>query len=432
MDRRVVIAASIVAVVSLVFAVHIYQVSATGSSFMSPVLSAGLSGDLEQATAEETGYKEHIIVSFEPTSQALSAQELNVRAQTIRSLTVRNLSVYGFEFEYEEVIADFGMAIGTAPAENVGRIAGAPQVRAVSRNPFISIEPLQQAGGYADFSNIKEFHEVDELPRAENIVVSVVDSGAPRKPWITKAVTARGDSPYIGFYHGAAVCKTVHEVAPSAKITSVKTLGDAGTARLSTIIEGLSMAVHTDPQADVINLSLGTDASGYNPMDTACDTLVREYGVKIVTAAGNTFQGPQTSPATAASTLAVGAIGTDGELTDYSASEYDVVAIGDVRVDIAGVSSARGTSFASPVVAAMTARWMAGQGGVDRREIDMIGSVTQAAKVFQETEEKLPVVKGSNLAETSASKKSSPTERAVIPLIITGFSVFIIFWSLED
>lgn len=61
-----------------------------------------------------------------------------------------------------------------------------------------------------------------------------------------------GDS----FGHGTACAGIIHDLAPAARITSVKVLGDGLTGKAAAFHAGLSWAV--DEGFDVINLSLGT------------------------------------------------------------------------------------------------------------------------------------------------------------------------------
>jgi hypothetical protein len=163
-------------------------------------------------------------------------------------------------------------------------------------------------------------------------------------------------------------------------------------------------------------------------MNLACETVVREYGVKVVAAAGNTGAkgGFITSPANSGSTLAVGALNSQGEVASYSAKEYDVLAIGDIQVDIGGRIGARGTSFAAPAVSAMVSRWTTLHKDVSFRDINVRSSMTESADMFQgQSGEDLPVLKGGNMAETGASTKSTPVMHTLpyLGVVVVGFAV---------
>ena len=119
-------------------------------------------------------------------------------------MAVRRLGVYGFTLSHEEAIPMFGMIVGKAPAENIGRIARSPGVRAVVKNKFISVGGALNlfAQSYARPEDFVRFHEANELPAARGQVICVVDSRAPREPWVENAVSVRGEHPFSGFWHG--------------------------------------------------------------------------------------------------------------------------------------------------------------------------------------------------------------------------------------
>jgi len=387
--------------------------------------------ELSQEAAQSKGQKIPVIVAYQPVSKGLSVKGLSVRAQDMKAMAVRRLGVYGFTLSHEEAIPMFGMVVGKAPAENIGMIARSPGVRAVVKNKFISVggdlNPLAQS--YAPPEEFVQFHEANELPAAKGQVICVVDSRSPREPWVENAVSVRGNSPYSGFFHGNIVARVSHRVAPNAEITVVKTLDEYGTARLSTLLKGLETAATMKPRADVINLSLGTSPGLYSPLDIACNTIEREYGghIKaIVTAAGNTGASA-TSPATAKSTLAVGAITPEGRVTDYSAREYDVLAIGDIVIN---GREARGTSFSSPICSALVSR------ALNLRKVkgntNIKATFVQSTKVFQKQANELPVLKGSSIKESNVVKEKSPTEKTAPYVMVSVAGVAVTVWGVEE
>lgn len=434
MKSRLIIGIGVILILVGAFGgVLVYQNAESGSNFLSVAGQGLVTKDLSAEVAQSKGQNVPVIVAYDPVSKGLSVNALSVRGQEIKSLAVRNLSVYGFSLSQEEVIPAFGMVVGEAPAENVDEISESPGVRAVVRNRFISVggdgtfKSLSQS--YASAEDFVQYHEANELPPADNIVISIVDSKAPKEPWVVNAVSVRGDKPYAGFWHGEIVAKTCHEVAPEAKITIIKTLDEFGTARLSTILKGLQTAATMKPRASVINLSLGTPAGKlYQPLDVACDTIEREWNVEIVTASGNTGGKNMTSPATASSTLSVGAITPEGEVTDYSSSEYDVLAIGNVIIN---GREARGTSFSSPILAGVTARALA-LSGVEKGEIDMKSTLIQSTRLFQEQGNELPIVKGSVIKKTKLVKESTPMEKTAPYIAVSLVGLFAVFWGVEE
>lgn len=410
------VAIGILLIVSGAFmGVYTYQVEETGASSLSVVSKGLVTKGLETHAQEQYGRDVNVIVAFDPISEPMTSKALSVKGQEIRSLAVRTLSTYGFTLSGQEAIPAFGLAVGKAPAENVGLLAQQSGVRAVVRDRFISIGGVEESSllqtSHADFSEVNEFHEVDQLPEADNIVVSVVDSSAPKESYVENAVSVRGSKPYSGYWHGKAVAKTVNEVSPNSRVTVVKTLDEYGTGRLSTIVKGIEKAVTMKPKADIVNLSLGTDPSSFNVINIACETVVREYGVKVIASAGNTGAegGYVTSPANSDATLSVGAITPNGDVASYSAKDYDTLAIGDINVNTDGVRGTSGTSFSAPVVSGMVARWSSNYGG-DFGDIDVRGSISSSTELFKEEQSSdLPVLKGSDMSETEPKNKTSTT-----------------------
>jgi len=431
MKEKVAIVIGILLLVGGAFgAVITYQNAESGSSFLSVMGKGLVAKDLSREAAQSKGQKIPVIVAYQPVSKGLSVKGLSVRAQDMKAMAVRRLGVYGFTLSHEETIPMFGMVVGKAPAENVGRIARSPGVRAVVKNKFISVggETKLFAQSYAPPEEFVQFHEANELPAARGQVICVVDSRAPREPWVENAVSVRGQSPFSGFWHGNLVSRVSHRVAPNAEITVVKTLDEYGTARLSTILKGLETAATMKPRADVINLSLGTSPGGiYQPLNIACNTIEREYQIEIVCASGNTSRGPATSPATAKSTLAVGAITPEGKVADYSSSEYDVLAIGNVTV---GGRSTRGTSFAAPIASGLLSRFLSLHKEV--KNINARKTLVHSAKMYQRAGRNLPIIKGSNMAETKPVKESTPTKKAMPYVAVSVVGVAATVWGVEE
>jgi len=430
MKEKVAIVVGILLLVGGAFgAVITYQNAESGSSFLSVMGKGLVARGLSREAPQSKGQKIPVIVAYRPVSKGLSVKGLSVRAQDMKAMAVRRLGVYGFTLSHEETIPMFGMVVGKAPAENISKMARSPGVRAVVKNKFISVgsETRLFSQSYASPEDFVRFHEANELPSAENQVIAIVDSRAPREPWVENAVSVRGEHPYSGFFHGNVVARVSHRVAPNAGITVVKTLDEYGTGRLSTILKGLETAATMKPRADVINLSLGTSPGLYSPLDIACNTIEREYQVEIVSASGNTSGGPETSPATAKSTLAVGAISPEGKVADYSSSGYDVLAIGNVTV---GGRSTRGTSFAAPIASGLLSRFLSLHKEV--KNINARKTLVQSAKMYQKAGRNLPIIKGSNMAETKPVKESTPTGKAMPYVAVSIVGIVATVWGVEE
>ncbi|WP_432042718.1 S8 family peptidase [Streptomyces cadmiisoli] len=170
---------------------------------------------------------------------------------------------------------------------------------------------------------------------------------------------------------GAASDGRLKGVAPGVQILSGKVCTANGSCDNSDIMEGMAWAAQNG--AKVINLSLGDiDTPGTDAMEALVETVTRDYGVLVVVAAGN--DGTQVStPASADSALAVGAIQVEDEDLAIFTSPGPRVGDFGLKPDIAapgvGVVAARaggttaedgywemsGTSMATPHVAGAAA-----------------------------------------------------------------------------
>jgi len=121
---------------------------------------------------------------------------------------------------------------------------------------------------------------------------------------------------------GAASADRERGVAPGAKIYSAKAC-----TRLATGIGcpdvAIIAAMHwlaAEQHVRVVNMSLGgTNEAGQDAVEEAVERLTAEHGTLFVVAAGNNgIDRPVSSPASAASALAVGAVNADDTLADYS------------------------------------------------------------------------------------------------------------------
>ena len=87
------------------------------------------------------------------------------------------------------------------------------------------------------------------------------------------------------FGHGTACASIIHQLAPAARLTSVRVLGTNNTAKAAQFIGGLEWAVAQ--RFDVINLSLGTRSRDWAlALHELCDRAYFQ-GTIIVTAANN-------------------------------------------------------------------------------------------------------------------------------------------------
>jgi len=118
-------------------------------------------------------------------------------------------------------------------------------------------------------------------------------------------------------------------VAPGARVMNIKVLSDEGIGSDETVVDGIEEIIELVEAArrdgvhpteelypNVINLSLGSEDDGDpdNPVRLACRQASQQYGIDVISAAGNA--GPKLStvmlPACDEEVIAVGAVNTGG------------------------------------------------------------------------------------------------------------------------
>jgi subtilisin len=174
---------------------------------------------------------------------------------------------------------------------------------------------------------------------------------------------------------GGADNKGIVGVAPEAELFAFKVCGNSGSCWSDDIAVGIRTA--TDRGANIINLSLGSDAKSSLIEDAV--NYAASKGVLVVAASGNDgpYEGSIDYPGALASVIAVGALDEQKAVADFSSrginmtTELGVINEGDIEFVAPGVnveSTYRdggyavlsGTSMASPHAAGLAAAlWVA-------------------------------------------------------------------------
>lgn len=163
----------------------------------------------------------------------------------------------------------------------------------------------------------------------------------------------------------------VYGIAPEATILAYKVCDNDGSCWADDVAAAVYAA--TDAGADIVNLSVGSDAESLLVSDAAA--YAAEHGTLVIAAAGN--DGPYTGsidyPAAKSHVIAVGAMDENGEIPDWSSrgsnsetkeyvseeSDIEFVAPG-VNIESTwhdgGYAVLSGTSMAAPHVAGLAAR----------------------------------------------------------------------------
>jgi subtilisin family serine protease len=224
---------------------------------------------------------------------------------------------------------------------------------------------------------------------ASNVIVAVLDSGinAAHPDLAGKVLPGYdfvwGDSnPADDFGHGTAVSGVIAAagnnsigvagVAFGSKILPVKVMDASGFAAYSTMAQGIRYAV--DQGARVINISI----AGSSPSSTLQDAINYAWSnnVVVVAAAGNNGNSTPQYPAACEHVVAVSATDPNDALASFSSTGGHLVlaAPGDniytTSRDLNNpYSSWRGTSFASPIVAAVAALVASANASLDNAQI---------------------------------------------------------------
>ncbi|MGE5530284.1 MAG: S8 family serine peptidase [Patescibacteria group bacterium] len=220
-------------------------------------------------------------------------------------------------------------------------------------------------------------------PDASGVIVAVVDTGidldnpefAGRILEGYNAITAEegptvADDDYGHGTHVAGIIGAAHEtpdqvgirgLAGDVKLMPVKVLDADGYGYNDEIAAGINWAA--DHGADVINMSLGGRGRSQVIQD-AVDHAVRDHGVIVVAAMGNSYRPGWTHyPAACEGVIAVGATRPDGTKADFS-SEGPHISVAAPGEDIFSCvwtaegptyASWSGTSMAAPHVAGLVA-----------------------------------------------------------------------------
>ena len=200
---------------------------------------------------------------------------------------------------------------------------------------------IVDSGIEADHPSLEGCVEVDR-----GVVVSVEDGEAQ----------VRNEAHDDAFGHGTACAGIIHDLAPDARITSVRVLGERLSGTAPAFLAGLAWAI--DNGYDVVNLSLGSTKRDWAlAFYELCDRAYFSNSL-LVTAANNMMR--QSYPSMFASVVSVAChTGRDPHRFHYNPDPPTEFLARGVDVDVAwkggGRITSTGNSYAAPHMTGMAA-----------------------------------------------------------------------------
>jgi subtilisin family serine protease len=257
--------------------------------------------------------------------------------------------------------------------------------RVLDLEPNMTVEPhlepaavSEDPAAVATIEDVRELHDVPtDDATGEGLTVVAMDSGIdPEHPVFEDKsieqvdVTGSGEGDAVG--HGTAVLGQITRLAPDASLVALRIFGEEGQTKNNVIMRAYEW-LHTNVEKyDVVNMSWGSSKTS-QAINRTHDELV-EKGIRDVVSAGNSGE-KSGSPATAERAFSIAACTEEGAIAEFSSynpdrDNPDVAAIGkDNRLAQASGTAmgteldgpwvkASGTSFSSPEVAGMVAKYL--------------------------------------------------------------------------
>lgn len=403
MDKRLTAVGALILLSSLFFYPGFYREPAPGQT--APVLSERVLQALER------GEKVLNCIVWVKHHSTILEKKINLLRSTENAKAIGGT--------VQNLYPNLSVASVSVPAENVYSLLELPGVDFVDLNA--EVEALGTV--YLSVDSIASTLGVEELPgNGKGVDVFVLDTGAPVDIPVDTAVSMVGGSPYDANGHGSAVVGIIKSIAPGAKIHCIKVLRDDGRGDISAVLAGVDYVLDHKAEKTVVNASLGLPESVMCSLKEAFSVLVVS-GAEAVVAAGNDPYTPM-SPGTCPQAITVGAISGDNLLTSYSYRKFDVVSYGD-QIGVAGLfkgKDIRGTSFATPVVTGLAARYLSSiKGGTD--QVSLEETIKKAS---------IPTPEGYSIptAYKMAETPPEPEQKTVVtmfflPVLLCGLSLFI-------
>ena len=244
--------------------------------------------------------------------------------------------------------------------------------------PFEPAAVSEDPDAVATIEDVRRLHNVpDDDATGEGYTVVAMDSGIdPGHPVFEGDsveqvdVTGSGEGDAVG--HGTAVLGQITQLAPGADLIALRIFGEQGQTKNNVIMRAYEWLHDHTGEYEVVNMSWGSQETSES-INEVHNSLV-EKGVRDVVSAGNSGK-RSGSPSTAERAFSIAACTEEGKIAEFSSynpdrDNPDVAAIGkDNRLAQASGTAmgteldgpwikASGTSFSSPEVAGMVAKYL--------------------------------------------------------------------------
>ncbi len=308
---------------------------------------------------------DEIIVKFKDSVADSTVETVleSVDSEVQEEVTVDNLVVSAVP--ENETVEDFIETVEDLPSVEYAEPNYIYTMDAITNDPGLSQQYY--------LTNIGIYDAWDVSMGSANVKVAILDSGIDTDhPDLAGTIYAQHD--YVNNDeraeddegHGTMVAgviagnanngRGIVGIAPGVKLIIAKVIDSRGYAKLDNVINGINYAVNSG--ADVINMSFGGYLISY-AMEEAIDKAVAA-GAVCVGAAGNDSTSQSCYPADYESCISVIATDEENIITYFSnyGNNKDIAAPGYNIVTTymgGGYASVGGTSFSSPIVAAVAA-----------------------------------------------------------------------------
>jgi minor extracellular protease Epr len=270
-------------------------------------------------------------VTFDEKSGDVTSVTENDRVLVLFKDKVDVETIEGVNGQVIGVTDEIPMVSATIPSDEVANLIEAPNVLSVEDDQLLTTHQQNTDWGVG---KVRTNAAWNSTFTGKGVKIAVVDSGIDENH---EDLSVAGGVSFVSYTtsyhddngHGTHVAGIIGAennnfgtvgVAYDSSIYAVKALDSSGSGYLSEIIAGIDWAITNN--MDIINLSLGTSSSS-QALKTVVDKAYQN-GILVVASSGNSGSSPTVDnvgyPAKYESVVAVGAVDSNLNITDFSSS----------------------------------------------------------------------------------------------------------------